>query len=441
MNSIWTRLGGCGALALVIGCDVGAQPSKLGTGATSGGGGAASSTGSTTATGVGGAASGTGSTTASATSTTGGTGTSSSVGASSSSSSSGATSAGASGATSSSSGTTGSGGSGGASPTSGLPVPPGTGAQPRPAGAAANLEVLPWAGFTSAVSYTFDDAQPSHIEHWPDLKAEGIRATFYLNTANQSWETGFDAAWQDAEASGWELGNHTVHHCYSSGSCPNGDIFTNADEEFDDVTTYITTTGKQADVWTGAYPFGDTGYEPTAKPRFFLARGIYSGTILPTSTIDPYNLPCIAAVAAGGEPASTFSADVDTAVSQGAWMIFLFHTIMPTEAANVWYAPTDIASITGSIDHAKSRGDVWIDTVATVGAYWQGTLLVTGTTPAMAGGASVWTWTLPPHFPAGKFLRVTVDGGNLTQSGTALTWDPHGYYEVALDPGALTLSP
>ncbi len=213
-----------------------------------------------------------------------------------------------------SSGTTSSGStSSGSSPVSGLPIPPGSDNQPAPSGAAGGLQVLSWAGFTSALTYTFDDAQPSQIYNWlPNdagmgLKATGVHGTFYLNTTNQSWETDFDATWKDALASGWELGNHTVHHCYSSlaaatavgatSQCPNGTTFTNLDEEFDDVTTYITGTSDQSAVWTGAYPFGDTGYEATAKSRFFLARGIPSSgvatanTIMPNDATDPYNLP------------------------------------------------------------------------------------------------------------------------------------------------------
>jgi hypothetical protein len=54
---------------------------------------------------------------------------------------------------------------------------------------------------------------------------------------------------------------------------------------------------------------------------------------------------------------------------------------------------------------------------------------------------STWTWTLPAHFPAARHLRVTVDGGTLSQNGEALAWDGHGYYEVALDAGSLTLAP
>lgn len=46
-----------------------------------------------------------------------------------------------------------------------------------------------------------------------------------------------------------------------------------------------------------------------------------------------------------------------------------------------------------------------------------------------------------PQFPPGHFLSVKVDAGTLTQNGAALAWGAHGYYEIALDPGSVTLSP
>ena len=325
------------------------------------------------------------------------------------------------------------------SATSGLPQPATLGGVPQPAGGATNLKILPWAGFTAAVSYTFDDAQPSQIEHWSELKGEGIRGTLYLNTLSQSTEPNFDATWQDAVAQGWELGNHTVHHCNADGTCSNGATFTSIDQEFDDVTTYIETSGHQAAAWTAAYPFGDTGYEPAAKDRFFLARGVSPGLIAPGDDTDPFDLPCVAAIAQGGEPASTFVADVDGTRMQGKWMIFLFHSITPTTQS--WYAPTDIGSITGSMDHAKALADVWLDSVVNVGAYWLGQKLLSTAVPSSSAGAMTWTWSLPPHFPTGKYLRVSVDGGTLTQGAGPLVWDAHGYYEISLDSGSLTLTP
>jgi hypothetical protein len=59
-----------------------------------------------------------------------------------------------------------SGGDAGAPGPSGLPVPPGASDRPRPSGAPGNLTVLDWAGFKSALTYTFDDGQPSQIAHY-----------------------------------------------------------------------------------------------------------------------------------------------------------------------------------------------------------------------------------------------------------------------------------
>jgi len=80
-------------------------------------------------------------------------------------------------------------------------------------------------------------------------------------------------------------------------------------------------------------------------------------------------------------------------------------------------------------------------TVVDVAAYWIGQKLLLASKPAESAGATTWTWKLPAGFPPGKYLRVRVDGGTLSQAGAPLAWDEHGYYEVALDVGSLTLAP
>ena len=47
----------------------------------------------------------------------------------------------------------------------------------------------------------------------------------------------------------------------------------------------------------------------------------------------------------------------------------------------------------------------------------------------------------PANFPPGKYLRVTVTGGHVSQNGQQLAWDTHGYYEISLDEGSLTVGP
>ena len=79
--------------------------------------------------------------------------------------------------------------------------------------------------------------------------------------------------------------------------------------------------------------------------------------------------------------------------------------------------------------------------MANVGAYWRAQKMLSSVTPTIWRYSQTWMWRLPPHFPPGKYLRVRVDGGSLMQRGRQLLWDPHGYYEVELDAGSLSLSP
>jgi len=84
---------------------------------------------------------------------------------------------------------------------------------------------------------------------------------------------------------------------------------------------------------------------------------------------------------------------------------------------------------------------VWIDKMVTIGAYWRAQKALTDAIVTTSGTSKTYSWTLPDHFPPGQFLRVKVDGGKLKQCDTELTWDDHGYYEIALDAGSVTLSP
>jgi peptidoglycan/xylan/chitin deacetylase (PgdA/CDA1 family) len=327
---------------------------------------------------------------------------------------------------------------GGHSLVSGMPQPAVAGV-PQPTGTPGNLVVLDWAGFKGAASWTFDDSQPSQIQHYPDLQAVGVPMTFYISTG-LSTEAGYDAAWAQAVTDGHEIGNHTVHHCHADlTGCSFGSPLTSVADELDQASSYIAQHyPQQGTAWTTASPFGDTGYDTPASTRFLINRGVGSGMIGPNDTTDPFNLPIH--MAAQAETASSFNTYSDSARTNGKWIIFLVHTINPTTAN--WYNPVDVAEVVSAMTHDKSMSDVWTDTVVAIGAYWRAQKMFAGLVPTTSGGSTTWTWTLPPHFPPGKYLRVKVDGGTLRQgSGPPLPWDQHGYYEVSLDAGTLTLSP
>lgn len=320
-----------------------------------------------------------------------------------------------------------------------LPVPAGPSNRPRPTGTTANLTILPWADFTAALTYTFDDSQESQVHHWPDLRDMQISATYFITSGNHGIP-GYDAVWREALSLGNELGNHTAHHCnYDLTGCIAPGATTSIADEIDSCSSYLENSLGAPGVWTMAYPFGVATYAPDARSRFFLGRGVGDGLIAFGDASDAFNLPIKAA--AGGESTSVLSAYIDDLRLQKKWMIFLFHTIRPDPQTANTYADVQIDSIKGSVAHAKSLPDVWIGSMASIGAYWLGARVVHAALPSMSGNTSTWRWTLPAHFPPGQVLRVTVDGGSLSQANKALPWDGHGYYEVSLDAGSLSWSP
>ena len=302
---------------------------------------------------------------------------------------------------------------------SGLPIPPGNSSVPRPIGAQGGLSVVNWAGFTGAVSYTFDDANQSQIDHYAELNALGVPMTFYLTTNRPEAANNI---WAQAVKDGHELGNHTQTHASTA-----------SDSEIDTCTTFIQQTFGVTP-YTMAAPYGDMSYATYAQSRFLANRGVWGGSIAPNDSTDPFNLLCNCP--ATGALAANINSPILSARSLGNWQIMLFHGFSDSD-----YQPVDIGEFTSSVNAIKAYGDMWMDTVCNICAYWRAQKLFLTLTPTTSGTDMIYTWTLPAHFPTGKYLRVKVTGGTLKQNGAVLNWDGHGYYEISLDTGSLTISP
>jgi hypothetical protein len=390
-----------------------------GSGSTSGSGtgaGSGTGTGETTGSGTG---TGTGGTTGSGTGTgTGGTtGSGTGTGASTGS----GTGTGTSGSTGSATRT----GSGTIS-ASGLPSPTTTGVA-KPSGTAGGLKVLPWAGFTGAVSFTLDDANQCQISDYSTLEGLGVHFTFFLIgmkiSTNQS-------GWAQALKDGHEAANHTWDHMTISQS--------NVDQGASTI---------QSSLGVRPYSFaapngtnGSGGYEPFAEKAHLMDRGVEDGLYMPdnSSGLDQYNSPGF--IPAQDEPASMMETEISSARTAGAWRVFTVHGFEGSESSGV-YQPLNLSDFVSTVQYATGLGDMWVDSFGTVGAYWLGKTAFDKTTPTTSGTSQTWKWTLPANYPPGKYLRVTVTGGTLTQNGTTLQWNTHGYYEISLDAGSLTLSP
>lgn len=284
--------------------------------------------------------------------------------------------------------------------------------------------MLDWAGFDAAVSYTFDDANSSQLAHYDALNALGVPLTFFLITGKPE---AADATWGRAVRDGHELGNHSRAHAHRGSG-----------EDLDAASAFLHERfGVTA--WTMAAPFGDGSYHALASTRFLLNRGVADGLVMPNDATDPFALPCF--IPPAGAPASAFDAQIDQALARHGWRIVLVHGF--AGGSDGAYLPVALDQFLGSVGHAASRPGLWIDSMLNVGAYWRGQQLVTAAMAASPDHASAvtWSWTLPPHFPPGHFLRVTSAGGTLSQKGVALPRDERGYYEIALDVGVLTWSP
>ncbi len=327
----------------------------------------------------------------------------------------------------------GSPGSGGSTSSAKSDMPAaGAGGQAKPAGALSNFKVLNWAGFKAAVSFSFDDALSSQISNYSTLDAVGIPLTFYVVSSNNA----SSSTWAKARSDGHEIGNHTAHHCHDNGTgCAWGTYAGSLGAEFDQCTSHIENDLGQSAVWTSASPYGDGGYATPAASRFLLNRGVNGGQIGPNDGTNAYALPC--QTAGASQMAGTFNSATESARSAGKWQIFLIHSL----GGDGGYNPISVTELTSAMNYAKGKGDVWPDSVVHVGAYWVAQKMFTALTPATSGSQKTWTWSLPAHFPPGRFLRVHVDGGTLQQGGQTLTWDEHGYYEVSLDAGSLTWGP
>lgn len=303
----------------------------------------------------------------------------------------------------------------------GLPAV-GTTGVPQPADTPADFTILNWAGYKGAVTYTFDDGNSSQITNYPALQALGVHFTFYLITGKSSAS---NPIWAQAIKDGHELGNHTKNH-YQTGTAA----------DVDAATSFLQDKyGVRA--WTMAAPYGDASYIALAQSRFSINRGVSNAIIAPNGSSNPFNLPCF--IPDTGALAADFRAQIDSAQAAGGWRVVLVHGFSGgTDGA---YQPVDITEFTSSVEHTKSLGNMWIDSMVNVGSYWLGQKAVSAATLSTTDGDKTWAWTLPPNFPPGKCLRVTVPGGTVKQAGNVIPWDDHGYYEIFLDAGSLTLSP
>jgi peptidoglycan/xylan/chitin deacetylase (PgdA/CDA1 family) len=247
--------------------------------------------------------------------------------------------------------------------------------------------------------------------------------TFYLQTNKNEASS---PTWAQALQDGHELGNHTHSHAMED------------DGSDTDAATQFIETNFGVTPLTMAAPYGADGYKVVASTRFLINRGVRNGLVKPNDNTDPFSLFCY--IPAENAAADAFNGQVDAARSGGGWHIVLVHGF--TGGSDGAFQPVAFEEFVAAVDYAKSLGDMWIDSVLNIGAYWLGQkVFASANYQVDSSGATTYTWALPAHFPSGRVLRVTASGGTLSQGGRELSWNELGYYEVSLDDLSLTVAP
>ncbi len=406
--------GGSGGSTASTGGSGPATGGTPGSGGTTGTGTGGSGTGGLATGGTGTGGTGTGGVAAGGThgTGTGGSGTGGSTGAGGSPAGTG----GHAGSSGSTGGSTGSGGSGtnASFKCDNLSLAPGKTGVAKPSGAAGGLKVIDWAGFTGAVSFTFDDNTPSQLPNYNALKATGAHFTWFVVGSWLNGNSSNISGYKNTIADGQELANHTYSH-QSAGS--QSDLSMNE-------TFIMSNFGVNAN--SMAAPNCDQSWSSVAPNVLFQNRGPCGkgiATVSPRDNTSPFLLP--AYLPDAGESASSMT----SSFASGKWRIFVIHGF---DSQNGTYQPVPISNVTTTMSNAVSMG-YWAETITNVGAYWQGQKLIPSSATTSA------TWTLPAHFPKNMCVRVTTSGGTVTQKGETIPWDDHGYYQISLDAGEVTV--
>lgn len=206
-------------------------------------------------------------------------------------------------------------------------------------------EAKDWNDKRAAVVLTYDDSLNVHLDKViPALNKRRLRGTFYV-TINPLAFSSRTKEWQQAAASGHELGNHTLFHPCAGNLegrewvNPNYDLANySLNRMLDEIalTNNILASLDGLKERTYAYTCGDThagndSYVDAIKPLFVGARGVRD-SFTPVNHVDLFNINAFGVFENTG---AELIAQVQQAISQGSMVVFLFHGVGGEHQINV----------------------------------------------------------------------------------------------------------
>jgi peptidoglycan/xylan/chitin deacetylase (PgdA/CDA1 family) len=292
------------------------------------------------------------------------------------------------------------------------------------------LRVLPWNDHPAAVSLTFDDARPVHLDLVvPELNKRHLHATFFLIVSKL---TRLDD-WRRVQAQGHEIGNHSVTHQHTAE-------LNKASEELqvEDAKKFLDSNFK-SDVTIFAYPYSELspGLLFWVKRYDFAARA-WQGegeSVYVTADTEPdwYNLPSQTAYTK--YDAAVYKSWVDKALTLHAWTTLQIHGIGDPSTG---FEPIPTDTFLSLLDYLKgqeSRG-LWVAPFGTVAAYLRAQKTLEAAKPQLQNGEERFVWKVPAPFPSGVVLKTAIRGGarvRVYQGKRELHPSEGGVYSVSFD--------
>jgi peptidoglycan/xylan/chitin deacetylase (PgdA/CDA1 family) len=298
------------------------------------------------------------------------------------------------------------------------------------------LRVLPWNDHPAAVSLTFDDARPVHLDVVvPELNKRHLHATFFVIVSKL---TRLDD-WRRVQVQGHEIGNHSVSHEHPAA-------LTKVSEQLqvEDAKNFLNSNFK-SQVSIFAYPYAELspGLALWVKRYDFAARGWQgdSTSAYITSSVDPdwYNLPSQPAYTKYA--ATVYQSWIDKAFETHTWTTFQIHGIGDPSTG---FEPIPTGTFLSLLDYLKtkeSRG-LWVAPFGTVAAYLRAQRILEAAKPQLQDGAERFVWKVPAPFPSGVVLKTAIEGGthlHVYQGKRELHPSKAGIYSVSFDSGDLVV--
>lgn len=288
------------------------------------------------------------------------------------------------------------------------------------------FSVAPWNGYKAAVSLTYDDGDPIHLDlAIPEMQKRGIRGTFFL-IADKIQRM---ADWEKAAEEGMEIGNHSSNHKHAYELSDEDDV----KYEVDNAEKFLRKQFNQP-VVTFAYPFVEITEPLRARveKNCIIARGGGSGYACYTQVMKPdwYDIKSNATMTPHNF--DIYKNWIDMAIDAGAWTVFMIHAIEGSD----WWQPVPKDTFIKTLDYIKEKnGEVWAAPFGEIGAYWKAQKALEAATIDKKGEIYNVTWKKPPLFSQGVVLKIKLDveGNTLTQAGKIIEPVSPGIYQIFFD--------